>query len=135
MDGRKNMNKEKKKNRITRASANSKARWLQNRVCELISRLLNLPWGYEDDKLIQPRIMGQKGVDIILRGEAYERFTFDSECKNCETWSVPAAIRQAKNNTKEGRNWLVFMKKKEFKNPVVILDAYIFFDLLKYGEK
>lgn len=117
--------------RIKVSSAKAKARWLQNWVCNKISELLDIPWGYEDEKLIQPRIMGQKGVDVILRGKAFDEFPYDIECKSSETWSIPAAIRQARNNTKEGRNWMLFMKRKEFQNPVVIMDANVFFNLLK----
>jgi hypothetical protein len=120
-----------KKKRIKVSSAKAKGRNLQKIVAQKIGELLDLEWGYSDDKLIQPRIMGQKGVDIVLRGMARENFKYDVECKSSEKWNLPKTIRQAKKNTGEGRKWLVVLKKKEFKNPVVVLDMNEFFYLLK----
>jgi len=116
--------------RITVRSAKAKGRNLQQKVCKKISELLNIPWGREDDDLIQSRQMGQAGTDVILRGEALERFPFAVECKSAETWALPAAIRQAKNNQKEGIDWMVVLKRKEFKSAVVCLDIDVFFKLL-----
>ena len=119
-----------KKKPITIASRKQKARWLQNWVCQWISTTLDIAWGYEDGKFIQPRIMGQSGTDVILRDEALNSFPFAIECKNSETWSIPDAIRQVKKNTKKPyQKWLLFMKRKEFKNPIVILDAVLFFEI------
>jgi hypothetical protein len=116
------------KRRIKVSSAKAKARWLQNWTCEQISKIF---WGYEDDKLIQPRIMGQSGVDVILRGKAQKEFPFSVEDKSSEVWRVVEAIRQAKNNQKKNTEWLLFFKKIEFKNPVAIMDGYTFFRLIE----
>lgn len=74
--------------------------------------------------------MGQAGSDIRLDREAAELFPFAVECKYQETWSVPNWIRQARKNTPEGMNWLLFMKRNRFR-PVVVLDARVFFDILE----
>lgn len=124
-----------KKKRIKVASAKAKGRNLQKWVCEKIGKLLNLDWGYEDEKLIQPRIMGQAGVDIVLRGEALEKFPFSVECKSSEIWGVPGYIKQAKDNIKPNTTWLLILKRKEFKDPVVVLDANEFFKLLERVNK
>lgn len=113
---------------ISVKSRKAKARNLQKWVANKIGQLLDLEVG--KDCLIESREMGQSGVDIKLYGEALEKFPFSIECKSCETWSVPAFIRQAKSNIKKGTDWLLVIKRKEFKNPVVILDANTFFNIL-----
>ena len=109
-------------------SAKAKGRRFQWEVAEKIGDLLNLPVGY--DEVIAPREMGQKGVDVKLIGEALAKFPYDVECKNAEVWQVPTWITQARNNTKEGRQWLVCARKNRFK-PIVILDMEHFFEILK----
>ena len=112
------------------SSAKAKGRNFQKWVCQCISVLLNIPWGYEDDKLIQPRIMGQSGTDVILRGKAREKFSFDVECKATENISLYKDIKQAKSNTAINRYWLLFHKKNN-NEPIVIMEAKVFFHLLK----
>ena len=115
--------------RIKISSAKAKGRNLQKWACEKISELLAISWGFEDDKLIQPRLMGQSGTDVILRGDAYNKFNFDIECKSTEKISLYKDIEQARNNTREGRNWLLIHKRNRSK-PIIILDAQVFFDIL-----
>lgn len=124
------MKEEKKKRPIKVSSRKAKARRLQDWVAAQISDLLNIPWGHDDNSLIESRIMGQSGVDIILRGRAFELFKYAIECKYTERWDVPGAMEQAIKNTKEGTNWLLFFKRNRTK-PIVILDAQLFFDLMK----
>jgi hypothetical protein len=123
--------KEEKKKQIKISSAKAKGRNLQKWVCDKISKLIKLSYGYEDDKLISPRIMGQGGVDVVLRGEALKKFPYSVECKNQESWSIPAYIRQAKKNKLPNTDWLLILKKKEFQKPVVILEAEKFFEILE----
>ena len=122
------------KQRIKHASAKGKGRELQDRVCQMVSDLTGIPWGREDDDLIQPRPGAQKGVDIILHGEALEQFPFSVECKSRESWGLPGFIRQARKNQKDGTDWLLVLKRKEFKKPIVVMDETTFFNLLK-GSK
>jgi hypothetical protein len=116
------------KKRISVASAKSKGRNLQKWACEQISRITGISWGYEDEKLIQPRLMGQAGTDCVLRGEA-RKFLYDVECKATENISLYADIEQASKNTGEGRKWLLIHKKRA-KKPIVVMDAKTFFDLV-----
>lgn len=113
--------------RITRASAKARGRGLQNWVCEQIAERLEMPWG--KDELIASREGGQTGTDVRLLGYAREAFPYSIECKNQETWSVPAWIRQAKENRLEGTDWLLILKRN-YVPPVVVMDAERFIDLI-----
>ncbi len=116
------------KKRIKTSSAKAKGRNLQKWTCQKISELLCLPWG--KDEMIASREMGQSGTDVRLVEEAQERFPFSVECKYQETWSVPSWIAQAKENQKEGTDWLLIMRKNH-KEPVVVMDGERFFEILK----
>lgn len=119
------------KRRIKPSSAKAKGRSLQQWVCQKISDLLGIEWG--KDELIASREMGQAGTDIRLMGEAQERFRFSVECKNQERWSVLAWIEQAKQNQKEGTDWLLVIRKNRI-DPVIVMDANRFFDILGRKE-
>ncbi len=112
------------KKRIKTASAKAKGRKLQQWMCQKISDLLHIPWG--KDELIASREMGQSGTDVRLLGTAQMEFQYSVECKAQETWSVPAWIKQAQANRKEGTDWLLVCKRKNEK-PVIIMDAEEFF--------
>ena len=116
-----------KKKRINTSSAKAKGRSLQQWVCQKISDLLGLPWG--KDEMIASREMGQSGVDIRLIGEAKKQFPYSVECKYQESWSIPAWIHQAKTNQEKNMNWLLVIRKNRF-DPIVVMDANHFFDLL-----
>lgn len=116
--------KKVKKKRITVKSAKARARVLQNWVADQISKITEIP--VEKDGDVEPRQMGQSGVDVILRGRAQELFPFSIECKNAERWDVHGAIKQAKSNQKEWTNWICFFKRN-YEDPIVILDAETFF--------
>ena len=119
---------------IKNSSAKAKGRELQKWVCSVISKCLKIPWGYEDEKLIQPRILGQSGTDVVLRGEAKKSCMFDIECKATESLRLYEDIEQAKKNTEKGRQWLI-VHKRSYKNPIVVLDAEFFFKNYLSGEK
>jgi hypothetical protein len=130
MTTRKRGSAPKKKPRISIASAKDKARRLQKYVAQKITDITGIPNG--KDCLIESREMGQDGVDVKLYGIAREKFPFAIECKNQETWSVPAFIRQAKVYAKgDLPDWLLFMKKN-YHEEIVVMDANFFFDL--YGQ-
>ncbi len=116
------------KTRITRASARSKGRTLQQWVCQKISELTELPWG--KDEVIASREASQSGTDVRLVGEVKKQFPFSVECKWQESWSIPAWIEQAKSNQEPGMDWLLVVKKSRTK-PIIVMDAERFFNLLK----
>ena len=109
-------------------SRKARARKLQNWIAQQISDLLGITWG--KDELIAPREMGQAGVDIRLIGEAKEKFNFAIEAKNAESWVLPSAIKQARENQGDFANWMVVLKKNNMK-PIVVLDAEEFFRIYK----
>lgn len=121
------------KTRIKPSSAKAKGRDLQNWVCQKISELIGLPWG--KDEHIAPREMGQSGTDVRLIGEAKSLFPFSVECKNQKAWNMKQFIEQARSNCLEGTDWLLICKRtsrtqSERINPVVVMDADAFFNLL-----
>lgn len=116
------------KKRITVSSAKGKGRRAQQWVAKKISELLDIPWGSEEQ--IASREMGQSGTDIRLIADAKDLFPWSCEIKNAETWSVPAFIKQAKDNQLPGTDWLLFMKKNQHEY-IAVLDAEVFFDILR----
>lgn len=120
--------KKKKKKTISVASRKAKARTAQNWVAKKISELIEMPWGSEE--VIAPREMGQSGVDIRLVADAKELFPWACEIKNSETWKLPETIRQAKDNQMNSTDWLVILKKNHHEY-VAVLDAEVFFDILR----
>ena len=131
-----------KKKAISVASRKDKGRRLQKDLARRISDLLGLPWG--KDELIAPRPMGQGGPDIVLKGEAFERFPWCFECKWQEIWSVPDWVRQVlatlQKEREEGRDfqaWALVMRRSR-KGPrsqrlsdLVVMDIDTFFALFK----
>jgi hypothetical protein len=115
-----------KKKRIKISSSKAKGRKLQQWTAKQISKITGLPCG--KDEVIESREMGQTGTDIKLYGLAKEKFPFSVECKCQETWSVPAWIKQAKENKIKGTDWLLVFKKN-FHEEIVVMDASVFFDL------
>ena len=124
------MGKEKDmpKKKITTRSAKNKGARFQKIIAEYISKITGIPNG--KDELIQSREMGQSGVDVKLIGEAKDTFPFAVECKNCEKWSLPSWIKQAKSNIGDFKTWLLFCKKNN-EDPVVVMDADKFFEMYK----
>jgi intein/homing endonuclease len=51
-------------------------------------------------------------------------------CKAQENWAIHQWIKQSKENQEEGTDWLLFAKRSR-QNPVVVMDAERFFELLK----
>ena len=119
------------KKRIRTQSAKAKGRRLQQWVCQEISELLAIPWG--KDELIASREGAQSGTDIRLLGKTKRLFPFSVECKAEEAWAVAAWIEQAKKNQKKRTDWLLVVKKRR-SEPVVIMDAKQFFELLKQWD-
>ncbi len=115
-----------KKKPISIASRKAKARNLQNWMGKKVAEITGCPFG--KDELVQGREMGQSGVDVKLYGIAKEKFPFSVECKNQETWSLPAWVKQAKENNIKGTDWLLAIKKNHHEE-IVVMDAKAFFDI------
>ena len=120
-----------KKHRISVQAAKAKGRNLQQYVCKMVSEITGFEWGSSgDDKPIESRPMGQKGMDIRMESQVRELFPFSVECKFQESWAVHGWIEQAKGNQMKGTDWLLVCKRSR-KKPVVIMDADSFFSLYK----
>jgi len=119
---------------ITVQSAKGKGRELQKWVCRKISGLTGIPFDNKDDNCkIHSREMGQSGVDIILRGEALQKFPFSVECKSTESLNLREFVQQAKNNQKEDTNWMVVVRTKSISD-VVVMMSWESFEKLYKGE-
>lgn len=101
------------------SSAKAKGRRFQQWVAQQIGLVLDIP--VEKDGDIESRPMGQSGSDIILRGEARKRFPYGVECKNVESLSIWAALKQAEEYgfpllffTRNRTNRYVAMRAEEF---------------------
>lgn len=112
------------------SSRKSKGRGLQQWVANEISKLTGIPCG--KDEAIESRGGGQCGTDVRLSKKALALFPYSVECKNCETWSLPSFIAQAKRNQLPNTDWLVFLSKNGHEE-ICVLDAKRFFKILK-GE-
>lgn len=109
--------------KIKISSAKGKGRGLQYWVCERIATMFGIKFNQQDDSCpIHSREMGLNGVDVILRGEIAQKFPYAIECKCCETLSLPQWIRQARQNAKGGKQYLLVVKKKSIGDPIVIMD-------------
>lgn len=119
--------------KIKVSSAKGKGRGLQYWVCERIAAMFGIEFIQSDDTcLVHSREMGQRGTDIVLRGEVYKKFPFDIECKACESLSIPEWIRQARANKKENRDWLVVFKKRTIGHePLVLMEWETFEKIIK----
>jgi len=113
-------------------SAKAKGRTLQQWVCQKISDVTGIEWG--KDKPIESRPMGQSGVDVRLEEDVLKVFPFSVEAKNCEKWALPTWIKQARQNQKEGTDWLLVIKKNRME-PIVVMDAEVFFRIVKKGGR
>jgi len=116
------------------SSCKAKGQELQKWVAKKISELLNIPWGKDEE--IASRPSSQSGTDIILSPRLRKLFPFSTECKNHNRWSVQKDLKQAQANCLPDTDWLLFYKKKSRKKDerieeIVVLDANVFFSLLK----
>ena len=121
---------------MTPKSAKEKGRRFQQWVAAKIGLLLDQPVG--QDEQIASREMGQSGPDVRLVGEALSKFPFAVECKAQESWKPHEWIDQAKANVNprvHKGGWLLFLKRRH-RDPVVVMDAETFFEILggKHGQ-
>lgn len=90
-------------------SAKNKGLNFQKKIAAYIGSLIGIEASQDDDSLIQSRLAGQNGTDIILHKEAKALFPFAVECKDCSSISLPSWIAQAKQNETEKEKFLLFI--------------------------
>jgi len=73
--------------------------------------------------------MGQRGSDVILRGEAAITFPFTVECKASESLDLVSTIRQAETNAQPGTDWLIVHRRRTLPYPIVIMEWEVFSSL------
>ena len=109
-------------------SAKAKGRNLQKWVRDLI--LESFPALEPDD--VRSTSMGAGGEDLLLSPAARRLFPYSVECKNVEKLNVWSAYEQAEANSGEHEPLLIM--KKNRKNPLVVIDAEAFVNLLKMNS-
>jgi hypothetical protein len=105
-------------------SCKAKGRNLQQWVRERLIEELSV-----DPEDIESRSMGAGGEDLIMAKAARKKFPFSIECKNVEKLNVWEAYEQAKQNSKNYEP--VVVMKKNYKKPLVVIDAEYFISLFK----
>jgi hypothetical protein len=126
---------------IKTSSAKAKGRNLQKWVCQRLADLIGIKYDQSDDNCeIHSREMGQKNVDVILRGKVAEMLPFSFECKNSETFGMKVTLEQVQSNQKEGTDWVIVYKSNGMKQPVVVVDwgvfeAFLLFVISDYRKK
>jgi hypothetical protein len=117
-----------KKKRITIQSGKAKGRRLQQWFAKQIAELTGFEYGKDCD--IESRPMGQSGIDVRMSKQVLEIFPYSPETKCCESWAVHQWIEQAKANQLPNTDWVICAKRNH-SDPVVIIDAKVFFKILK----
>jgi hypothetical protein len=97
-------------------SSKAKGRRLQQEVRDRIRE--HFPSLEEDD--ITCTLMGESGCDIKLSPAAKKKFPFSIECKNQESLSIWAALKQAADNIKEGTTPLLVFRRNRSKTYVTL---------------
>ena len=111
------------------SSAKAKARRVQNLVAgvfrEIGIRLFQLK-----DGDVEPRPMGQAGVDVIFSPEAKNRFPFDIECKNVEKLNIVGEYNLHHRQYEKTNNVKLLVHGKNQSKTLVTLSLEDFFFLL-----
>lgn len=111
---------EKSLKKIKPRSAKNKGLNYQKKIACVIGEIIGIEATQSDDSLIQSRLSSQNGTDIIFHGEAKEKFPYSVECKSCSSISLPAWIRQAKENETEKEKWLLFIHSPKLDDKDVV---------------
>ena len=88
----------------------SKGRRLQNYIRDVFRSIFKETLEEGD---VESRQMGGAGTDVVLSPLAKKLIPFDIECKNVEKFNINSTIKQAKDNSKEGRIPLIVFTKNQ----------------------
>ena len=106
------------------SSAKAKGRRLQQKFMQLLIEKLEI-----DPEDIESRSMGAGGEDLIMSKAARNKFPYSIECKNQEKLNIWSAWDQA--NANKGVYEPLVVIKKNGVQPLVVLDAESFLDMIK----
>ena len=106
-------------------SVKAKGRRLQNKLRDLLRSAF--PKLHEDD--IKSQTMGMTGEDIVLSPAARKLIPYSIECKNVERIQLWKSIKQAEDNTKEGSEIALVVKRNQTK-PYVVIDLQHWLELI-----
>lgn len=117
---------------ISVASRKSKGRNLQKFICQEIADLIGIYYDQGDDQcLLHSREMGQKGTDIILRGNALAEFPFSVEAKCSESLNLLETYDQVQSNVMKGTDWMIVHQRKSIPETLCIISWNTFKKLFK----
>jgi len=117
---------------ITVASRKGKGRGLQQFICREIAGLIGVHYDQGDDQcLIHSREMGQKGGDVILRGNALVEFPFSIEAKCSESLNLLDTYDQVQANVVKGTDWMIVHQRKSIPETLCIISWDTFKKLFK----
>ena len=102
----------------------AKGRRLQKQFMQLLIEKLDI-----DPEDIESRSMGAGGEDLIMSKAARNKFPYSVECKNQERMNIWQAWEQANNN--KGIYEPLVVIKKNGVNPLIVVDAESFLDMIK----
>lgn len=105
-------------------SAKAKGKRLQNDVRDL---LLSIFTSLKPDD-VRSTTMGESGEDVLLSTAARQLVPFQIECKNKAQIAVYGWYAQAKTH---GEHEPLLVIKQDYSDPLVVVDAKLFFNLLK----
>lgn len=103
-----------------KAKGRNLQKWTVERIAELLGETLS---DDKDSNDIRSREMGQSGTDVWLHKRLRNKFPIAIECKAQEVIKLNTFIEQAQSNTSAGMPyWLLVLKNKIIKNPIVVMD-------------
>tara|TARA_R100001594_G_scaffold24002_1_gene46962 strand:- start:37966 stop:38310 length:345 start_codon:yes stop_codon:yes gene_type:complete len=107
-------------------SVKAKGRRLQN----IVRDALRETFKSLEQEDIKSQTMGMTGEDIVLSPSARKMIPYSIECKNQERLQIWKSLKQAEDNTPEGSEALLVIKRNGTK-PYAVIDFDKFIDLIK----
>lgn len=108
------------KTSVAKAKGRSLQNWVRDKILSIFPSL-----DPEDD--CKSCLMSDRGEDIKLSKKARQLFPFSVECKSYKAFAVYKHFKQAQKNA--GNNTPLLIIKQNRDNPLVVLDAEVFFEL------
>lgn len=96
--------------------------WVVDKILERFDSLT--------ERDVRSTTMGDSGVDIKLSEEAVKLYPYSTECKAVESINLWECWKQAQTNKEDGTSPVLFIKRNHT-DPIVVVDALHFLDLVK----